>query len=498
MTDFRNRIVGYGTKPASQFLAHPLNHRKHPQSQRRAMTASLTELGWVNAVIENVRTGRLIDGHERIWQALQADDSEVPFIQVDLAPEEEHLALAILDRITGMAEVDPAMLNALIEDVNTGEPALQELLAQMADEAGIVSGDESTVDAEPQIDKAEELRVKWGVETGQLWELGDHRIVCGDCTDADVVMLVMGGELARTIFTDPPYGIGKKIENDNLKREDWIEFYRKFTDSMLSCAMTNAYVFVWGYFDGLSDYWQEIVKARGDCNFRNFIIWRKKNVQGMKNEEFRQFPEEYEAALFYIFGQPFQNGPWSVSPNAEYYNDIFEPIRAYLDGERKKMGWDVQTVKKLVGHSDLSGDHWFGRSQWEMPTRNVYSKLQEAARGDAFRRDYDDLRRDYDDLRGYFDNTNGYTDIWQFQTETRDDRHPTVKPVELCERGIVSTSQTGEIVLDVFLGSGTTLIACEQLGRRCRAVEISPGYVAVALQRWADATGKEPKLLTSK
>ena len=155
MTDFRNRIVGYGTKKASQFLAHPLNHRKHPQAQRRAMTASLTELGWVNAVIENVRTGRLIDGHERIWQALQADDSEVPFIQVDLAPEEEHLALAILDRITGMAEVDPAMLNALLEDVNTGEAALQELLAQMAEDAGMFSVDESGAPLLPSGDKAE-------------------------------------------------------------------------------------------------------------------------------------------------------------------------------------------------------------------------------------------------------------------------------------------------------------------------------------------------------
>jgi ParB-like chromosome segregation protein Spo0J len=143
MTDFRNRVVGYGTKPASQFLAHPLNARKHPEAQRKAVKASLTELGWVAPVIENVRTGNLIDGHERIWQALQADDSEVPFIQVDLAPEEEHLALAILDRITGMAEVDPSILNALLEDVNTGEAALQELLAQMADEAGIVSGDGS-------------------------------------------------------------------------------------------------------------------------------------------------------------------------------------------------------------------------------------------------------------------------------------------------------------------------------------------------------------------
>lgn len=142
MTDFRNRIVGYGTKPASQFLAHPLNARKHPEAQRKAVKASLTELGWVAPVIENVRTSCVVDGHERIWQALQADDSEVPFIQVDLAPEEEHLALAILDRITGMAEVDPAMLNALLEDVNTGEAALQELLDEMAKEAGVMPGDD--------------------------------------------------------------------------------------------------------------------------------------------------------------------------------------------------------------------------------------------------------------------------------------------------------------------------------------------------------------------
>ena len=142
MSDYRNRIVGYGTKPASQFLANPLNHRTHPQKQRDAMAASLKELGWVNVVIENVRTGALIDGHERIWQAMKADDAEVPYIQVDLAPEEEHLALAILDRITGMAEVDPAMLNALLEDVNTGEAALQELLDEMAKEAGVMPGDD--------------------------------------------------------------------------------------------------------------------------------------------------------------------------------------------------------------------------------------------------------------------------------------------------------------------------------------------------------------------
>lgn len=139
----QNRIVGYGTKPASQFMAHPMNHRKHPQSQRRAMSASLRELGWVNAVIENVRTGHVVDGHERVWQALKADDADVPYIQVDLAPEEEHLALAILDRITGMAEVDPAVLVMLLDDVSTGEAALQELLDEMAKESAIVPDDDS-------------------------------------------------------------------------------------------------------------------------------------------------------------------------------------------------------------------------------------------------------------------------------------------------------------------------------------------------------------------
>lgn len=155
MTDYRNRIVGYGTKPASQFLANPLNHRKHPQKQRAAMAASLKELGWVNVVIENVRTGALIDGHERIWQAMKADDAEVPYIQVDLAPEEEHLALAILDSITGMAEIDPAILNALLEDVQTTEPALQELLARMAEDAGMFRADESGAPLLPSGDKAE-------------------------------------------------------------------------------------------------------------------------------------------------------------------------------------------------------------------------------------------------------------------------------------------------------------------------------------------------------
>lgn len=133
---FVNRIAGYGTKPADQFQANAFNYRKHPQRQRDAVQASLRELGWIGVVVENITTGALIDGHERVWQAL-ANNEDVPYIQVELSEAEEKLALAIFDPIGAMAETDSVILDALLRDVNTAEAALQELLAELAEDAGI-------------------------------------------------------------------------------------------------------------------------------------------------------------------------------------------------------------------------------------------------------------------------------------------------------------------------------------------------------------------------
>lgn len=146
MTDWRNRIVGYTVKRASELTANPANWRKHPQAQRDAVRASLNELGWIATVIENVRTGYLLDGHERVWQALPNDD-EVPVLQVDLSEAEERLALATLDPLAAMAETDAQALEALLREVNTGEAALQEMLAGLAADAGIAALDVIGVDA---------------------------------------------------------------------------------------------------------------------------------------------------------------------------------------------------------------------------------------------------------------------------------------------------------------------------------------------------------------
>ena len=137
-TEWRNRIVGEGEQPASQFVANPANWRVHPQAQRDAMHGALNEVGWVQRVIVNRQTGYLVDGHERVWQALQNGDAPVPYVEVDLDEAEEAYVLATLDPIGAMAQADKEQLDALLREVQSGEAGVQAMLAELAEKAGVV------------------------------------------------------------------------------------------------------------------------------------------------------------------------------------------------------------------------------------------------------------------------------------------------------------------------------------------------------------------------
>jgi hypothetical protein len=153
--NFKDRILGLDRKPADQFQAHPHNPRIHPQVQRDAVNGSLKALGWVGVPIENVRTGNLLDGHERVWQALQNDNDTVPYLQVDLDPEEEALFLATFDYTTTLAYYDPAALNDILDMVQTDNAELMAMLAMMAEEHGITPPDFAPVDIDlqPRLDQ---------------------------------------------------------------------------------------------------------------------------------------------------------------------------------------------------------------------------------------------------------------------------------------------------------------------------------------------------------
>jgi len=135
MSEWKDRIVGHGKKAASQFMANPKNWRVHPQAQREALRGALNEIGWIAPVVENTRTGALVDGHERVWQALRNGDAEVPYVQVDLSEEEEAYALATLDPIGAMAEADRERLDELLSEVQSSEAGVRALLEELAREA---------------------------------------------------------------------------------------------------------------------------------------------------------------------------------------------------------------------------------------------------------------------------------------------------------------------------------------------------------------------------
>lgn len=137
-----NRIVQYGTKPADQFQAHPMNWRTHPEAQRTALAGVLESVGWAAPVIENVRTGHLVDGHERVWQALQAGNIDVPYVQVDVSENEERTLLTTLDPIGALADTDREKLAALMADVRSDDARVQELIAGIAERENITVPEE--------------------------------------------------------------------------------------------------------------------------------------------------------------------------------------------------------------------------------------------------------------------------------------------------------------------------------------------------------------------
>jgi hypothetical protein len=210
-SEWKNRIVGHAVKPAKDFLANPSNWRLHPQAQADALQGSIDELGWIAEVMENVQTGNLIDGHERIVLALRkGEDTPVPVTYVDLTPDEEQTALAVFDPISALAIADKEKLDALLRETKPTEAALQQFLSELAAKEGLYTGNGQPVVEdvpEPQVDRAAELQEQWGTALEQVWILGRHRLVVGDSTDSAIREIALQGLIPSAVFTDPPYGI---------------------------------------------------------------------------------------------------------------------------------------------------------------------------------------------------------------------------------------------------------------------------------------------------
>jgi ParB-like chromosome segregation protein Spo0J len=382
----RDRILELRRVPASELRPNPKNWRTHPQAQADALKGVLAEIGIADAVLaRELDDGSLmlLDGHLRVETM---GDQILPVLVLDVNEAEGDKVLATLDPLAAMAESDAAKLDAILREVDTGSPELQQMLSDLADEAGLYQ-DEAKEIVEDEIP---EPPVDPITKPGDLWILGEHRLLCGDSTKADDVERLMAGAEADAIVSDPPYGIGYEYaEHDD-------------SDNDANAALVAA-AFALG---------------------PQFMVW----TPGLHN--------------------------------------LARDITRF--GVAKVLVW----FKKFAA----AGSGLGGASVWE-PVLVVGAAPKRELKTDVIECMTDRVEIDGKSLRSL---------------------HTCPKPVKVYATLIESFTEKSHSVYEPFCGSGTTLIAAEQLGRKCYGMEISPQYCDVIVKRWETLTGKKAELDTPK
>ncbi len=417
MAEIRDRVKELRRVPASEIRENPRNWRRHPASQRAALQGVLSEIGFADALIVRELddgTLELVDGHLR---REEMGDQLVPVLVLDVNQREAAQLLLTIDPLAMMAENDTDALLALLQDTEFKDKAVTDLLE------AVVNGERWPMpdltepivqdDPGPQIDKAEELREKWGVERGQVWEIGAHRLMCGEVVED--LRSFMEGKRCPMVWTDPPYdgalgGAGFRATPDIRERvqkmQDSVKAMYSFDPSQALTIIESVITKPASLF-----FFSNKALVPSYINFavdtgRKFdiLLWHKPNYLPMAGKH------------YYL--------------DTEYLTKIADHGATFING----LG--VEGVHY--------GTYW------------VLESLKGSGR----------------DVGG---------------------QHPTIKPLVIAKDCIAICSYKGDVILDPFLGSGTTMVAAEQLGRICYGMEIEPKYVAVTLERMA-GMGLEPRL----
>lgn len=311
------------------------------------------------------------------------------------------------------------------------------------------------------------------------------------------------------VFTDPPYGMKKEKEgvlNDNLNYDDLLEFNKKWIPLSFEFLKDMGSWYCWGIDEPLMDIYSHILKPlvkQNEIVIRNYITWAKHSAFGINSSLMLSYPNETEKCWFVVKGKDWNNN------NAEFFNYKYEKVLNYLVGEAEKVGLNSKRLTELTGVQMFS--HWFSKSQFTVISQKHYETLQnEYNHKGAFLLSYNELRnligqtndKHNEPLKPYFDLTwfdskdIGLTNVWRNSITSLKEReltgqHATPKPLAICERSIRTSSRERERVLDLFGGSGSTLIACEELNRQCFMMELDPKYCDVIIKRWETLTGKK-------
>jgi len=409
---------------------NPRKDLKPGDPEYEKLKRSICEFGFVEPVVWNRATGNVVGGHQRLKVMRDLGYTEIDCVVVELDEQREKALNLALNKIQGewdedklaalMAELDAGAFDVSLTGFNADE--IDELLGRWYSKEAVQ--DDFDVDKEKKaIEASGETRTK----RGDVWLLGNHRLMCGDSTSEADFARLMDGNHAQMAVTSPPYGVGKEYEKAGI--EPWFETMRPAIQNI--CR--HADIVCWNIGDLYATGSQFIeptqmysVQMFADNGFRPIWIriWKK---QGMN----------------------FGVGPYHLVTNKPVQQ--YEYISALAANETEEYNdQEYQWVSAFAGHS------------------------------------YRFVKRLTKDERKKW----GYAGIWEIPTVRANKEHPAMFPVELPWRCVKMHSDRGGVVLEPFAGCGTTLIACEQTERRCYAMELSPVYCDLIVKRWETFTGE--------
>jgi site-specific DNA-methyltransferase (adenine-specific) len=368
-----------------------------------AVASSLKEFGFRQPIVVD-KDGVIIVGHTRYKAAQRIGLKKVPVHAVKDMTDAQIKAYRIADNQTAtIADWDLELLPIELKDLQDMDFDLG-LLGFDSDELAKMLGQE-VIEGLTEPDAVPEPPKVAVTQPGDIWLMGDHRLMCGDSTKKDDVDRLMDGKLADMVFTDPPYNVSyvggtdeeMTIRNDSMTSEQYEKFMDAFFARYRECVKKTASLYICH-----ASQWQvktELAIIKAGFEIRNPIIWAKNTFAwGFGRYKFQHEP------IFY----------------------------AHVAGE---------------------SDNWYG-----------------------------DLTQ---------------STVWNEKKPAANRLHPTMKPVEIVQRALVNSSKAGDLVLDLFLGSGTTMIAAHAIGRRCCGMELDPIYCDVIVKRYEDFTGRKAQRIVA-
>lgn len=398
-----SRVINKGIEQvAIDLLKHHPRNANHGDVE--AIKKSLAVNGWYGSVVANQSTKHILAGNHRVMAAKALGWETVPVQWVDVTPEEELRILVVDNRTTRIGQDDTTKITDILAELSNTSIGLDGTGYSAGDLDALIDSLTGTGEPEELLTDPDEVpeEVETRCKPGDLWILGNHRLLCGDSTKVDDVERLMGGKLADLYLTDPPYNVayegGSKkrtaIANDSMATDSFRSFLKSVFTNAFSVMKEGASFYVWyapteayNFFGGILDCLQSV---------RQCLIWNKDN---------------------------------SMFSRQDYH-------------------WKHESC--LYGWKDGAAHSWFS-----------------------------DFKQ---------------TTVLEFKRPSRSEEHPTMKPVELFEYQIGNSCLPKGIVLDTFLGSGTSIIASEKLGMTCYGLELDPHYCDVIIQRWENATGKKAVL----